>query len=67
MGKFKFDLSNEKFDFKCPECGHKIIFKGKDINHDVKCSHCHSNIHLDGKDFDKQIKDIEKQLSKLFG
>lgn len=66
MGNFKFDLSNEEFDFKCPECGHKIIFKGKSINHDVTCKNCHTSVHIDGKDFQKQIQKIEKQLNSLF-
>lgn len=66
MSKFKFDISDEEFDFECPKCGHKVIFKGKDINHDVKCTNCKSNIHVDGKDFEKQIKDIEKQINHIF-
>ncbi len=66
MGKFKFDLDNETFDFECPKCGHSISFKGKSINHEVICSHCHSSVYIDGKNFEKQIKDIEKQLTNLF-
>lgn len=66
MGKFKFDLDDEEFDFECPECGHEITFSGKCINHDVTCSHCHTNIHIDGKDFEKKIKDIEKQINSIF-
>lgn len=66
MGKFKFDFDNETFDFECPECGHNISFKGKNINHEVICPHCHSNIYIDGKIFEKQLKDIEKQLTNLF-
>ncbi|MDO5344412.1 MAG: RNHCP domain-containing protein [Lachnospiraceae bacterium] len=67
MSKFAFDLDNEKFDFECPECGRKVCFRGRDINHDVKCPNCKSSIHLDGRDFDKQIKNIEKQINSLFG
>ena len=66
MGNFKLDLSNEEFDFKCPKCGHKIIFKGKSINHDVTCKNCRTSVHIDGRDFQKQIQKIENQIRDLF-
>jgi len=66
MGNLGLNLNNEEFDFECPECGHKIVFKGKSINHDIICKNCHATVHIDGKDFQKQIRAIEKQLKSLF-
>lgn len=67
MSNFKFNIKNEKFDFDCPECGRKVTFKGRDIGHNVICPKCSSSIYLDGKKFEKQLKDIEKQINRLFG
>ena len=63
MGNLGLNLNNEEFDF---ECRHKIVFKGKSINHDIICKNCHATVHIDGKDFQKQIRAIEKQLKSLF-
>lgn len=63
-------LDNETIEIACPECGRKVKktigWLRRNRKAEIPCTGCDKTLVLDSSDLDRDIREMERSLTRMF-